>query len=124
MTELDARKQMVLKAVVDDYIATAVPVESQTLAARYFLRWSAATIRNELAHLMETGHLQQPHTSSGRIPSDLGYRFFVDFLMEEEPVDAGVRNQLQRTFADLPADLEAILEGTAMAVHRSAEEVA
>jgi heat-inducible transcriptional repressor len=123
MAKLDDRKQKVLKAVVDDYTVTAVPVGSQALAARYFARWSAATIRNELAFLMETGHLEQPHTSSGRIPSDRGYRYFVDFLMEEEPVEAGVEAGLHRLFRKLPVDLEAILEGTAMALAHSMENV-
>jgi heat-inducible transcriptional repressor len=120
---LDERKRQVLKAVVDDYTATAVPVGSQQLAARYFARWSSATIRNELAHLMESGHLRQPHTSSGRVPSDRGYRYFVDFLMGEDTVDAGLRDSLERFFLSLPADVEAILEGTAMAVARASDGV-
>src|SRR5690349_14984534 len=94
--QLDDRKEQGLKAVVDDYTTTAVPVGSQGLAERYFARWSSATIRNELARLMETGHLHQPHTSSGRIPSDIGYRYFVDFLMEEEPLDPALRARLRK----------------------------
>jgi heat-inducible transcriptional repressor len=120
---LDDRKEQVLKAVVDDYTLTAVPVGSQILAERYFARWSSATIRNELARLMETGHLHQPHTSSGRIPSDRGYRYFVDFLMEEEPLDPGLRATLRRTYENLPMDVEAILEATAMAVARAVDSV-
>ncbi|MFY9614574.1 MAG: heat-inducible transcriptional repressor HrcA [Candidatus Dormiibacterota bacterium] len=121
--DLDDRKEQVLKAVVIDYTSTAVPVGSQALAARYFARWSAATIRNELAFLMDTGHLRQPHTSSGRVPSTRGYRYFVDNLMEEQAVSADLRSQLQTAFAELPLDLEAILEGTAMLVARAAENV-
>src|SRR5229473_2999614 len=94
MADLDQRKQQVLKAVVDDYTVTAVPVGSQALAHRYFARWSPATIRNELAHLVDSGHLEQPHTSSGRVPSDVGYRYFVDYLMGEEPVEAVLARQL------------------------------
>lgn len=120
---LDDRKEQVLKAVVIDYTTTAVPVGSQALAARHFARWSAATIRNELAYLMESGHLRQPHTSSGRVPSTRGYRYFVDNLMVEEAVDAGHRAAFDQVFDEMPLDLEAILEGTAMTVARAAENV-
>lgn len=120
---LDDRKEQVLKAVVVDYTSTAVPVGSQALAARYFARWSAATIRNELAFLMDSGHLRQPHTSSGRVPSTRGYRYFVDNLMEEEALDPALRASLGAAFEELPLDLEAILEGTAMLVARAAENV-
>jgi heat-inducible transcriptional repressor len=123
MSELDSRKEQVLKAVVTDYTVSAVPVGSQQLAARHFARWSSATIRNELAYLMETGHLRQPHTSSGRVPSDRGYRYFVDFLMEESPLDRATRLRLDRFFAALPQDLEAILEGTALAIAQDTDAV-
>jgi heat-inducible transcriptional repressor len=122
-SNLDDRKEQVLKAVVDDYTTTAVPVGSQALAARHFARWSAATIRNELAFLMESGHLRQPHTSSGRVPSDLGYRYFVDFLMEEEAVSSDVRQSMLEFFEALPRELEAILAGTALAMARAGENV-
>jgi heat-inducible transcriptional repressor len=120
---LDDRKEQVLKAVVVDYTTTAVPVGSQALATRHFARWSAATIRNELAFLMDTGHLRQPHTSSGRIPSDLGYRYFVDYLMEEEAVGTELRASMLDFFEALPLELEAILEGTALAMARAADNV-
>jgi len=122
-TNLDDRKEQVLKAVVVDYTTTAVPVGSQALATRHFARWSAATIRNELAFLMDTGHLRQPHTSSGRIPSDLGYRYFVDYLMEEEQVGTELRASMLDFFEALPLELEAILEGTALAMARAADNV-
>ncbi len=123
ISNLDDRKEQVLKAVVVDYTTTAVPVGSQSLAARHFARWSAATIRNELAFLMETGHLRQPHTSSGRVPSDLGYRYFVDYLMEEESVSPPLRASMLEFFEALPLELEAILEGTALAMARAADNV-
>jgi heat-inducible transcriptional repressor len=123
MAELDDRKEQVLRAVVVDYTTTALPVGSQALAQRHFARWSSATIRNELAHLMETGHLRQPHTSSGRVPSDLGYRYFVDFLMEEGRVEPKLRDQLATYFEALPVDLEGILEGTAMCLARASDSV-
>lgn len=82
--QLDERKKMILKAIVDDYIETAEPVGSKTLVSRHQLPVSSATIRNEMADLEEMGYLEQPHTSAGRIPSDLGYRTYVDNLMEVE----------------------------------------
>src|SRR5438552_5316246 len=114
---LDARKQQILKAVVADYTRTGVPVGSAALAV-HLATWSSATIRNELAMLSEVGYLIQPHTSAGRVPSDLGYRYYVDFLMEEEDVSAAVRRQMEPFFANLPGTLEEILEvaATALAV--------
>jgi len=70
-SQLDERKQRILKAVVSDYTLTGIPVGSQVLAAKYFLALSSATIRNELADLVGTGYLQQPHTSAGRIPTGI-----------------------------------------------------
>lgn len=79
---LDERKRLVLRAIIDSYIETAEPVGSRTIARKHDLGVSPATIRNEMADLEETGYLQQPHVSAGRIPSDKGYRFYVDALME------------------------------------------
>ncbi|MCR4418566.1 MAG: heat-inducible transcriptional repressor HrcA [Clostridia bacterium] len=83
---LDTRKRRILEVVVQEYIATAEPVGSRTLARKYNLGVSPATIRNEMADLEEMGFLEQPHTSAGRIPSDLGYRYYVDYLMEKQPL--------------------------------------
>jgi len=72
----------ILQAVTDDYITTAEPVGSRTIARKYGLGVSPATIRNEMSDLEELGYLEQPHTSAGRVPSDKGYRFYVDELMD------------------------------------------
>src|SRR5437762_12213731 len=80
-TPLDERKQQILKAVVSDYTVTGMPVGSQVRGAKYFIALSSATIRNELADLVGTGYLQQPHTAAGRIPTDRGYRDCADLLM-------------------------------------------
>ncbi len=80
---LSERKKRILQAVIRDYIHSAEPVGSRTIARRYSLGLSPATIRNEMADLEESGYLEQPHTSAGRIPSQLGYRFYVDTLMEK-----------------------------------------
>ena len=106
---LDARKQQILKAVVADYTETGVPVGSHALAA-HLTAWSSATIRNELSTLVEIGYLLQPHTSAGRVPSDLGYRYFVDFLMEEEHLPSAVRRLMEPLLNQLPQSVEGILE--------------
>ena len=81
--ELNERKKKILQAVVRDYIKNAEPVGSRTISRKHIPQVSSATIRNEMADLEEMGYLQQPHTSAGRIPSDLGYRVYVDSLMEK-----------------------------------------
>lgn len=78
---LDDRKKKILCAIINDYISTAEPVGSRTIARKHELGLSSATIRNEMSDLEEMGYLSQPHTSAGRIPSDKGYRFYVDQLM-------------------------------------------
>jgi len=85
---LDARKKNVLLAIIQDYIATAEPVGSRTIARKYNLGVSPATIRNEMADLEEMGYIEQPHTSAGRVPSNRGYRYYVDHLMQREELSA------------------------------------
>src|SRR5579872_7293641 len=81
---LDKRKAYILATVVYEYIATAEPVASQALTHKYNLGVSSATVRNEMAELEASGYLVQPHTSAGRVPSDAGYRMYVDQLMHHE----------------------------------------
>ena len=81
---LSDRRQIVLRALIEEYIARALPVGSRTLVERYNLGISSATVRNELSLLEEMGYLAQPHTSAGRIPTDFGYRAFVDELLSQE----------------------------------------
>jgi heat-inducible transcriptional repressor len=119
---LDQRKQQILKAVVADYTRTGVPVGSASLAV-HLATWSSATIRNELATLSEVGYLIQPHTSAGRVPSDLGYRYYVDFLMDDEDVPAAVRRQVDPFFAVMPTGVEDILEIAATALAQAADAV-
>lgn len=79
---LDDRKKLILHAIIDDYISTAEPIGSRSVSKKHELGLSSATIRNEMSDLEEMGYLTQPHTSAGRIPSDKGYRFYVDQLMK------------------------------------------
>ncbi len=83
---LSKRKRKILRAVVRSYIRSAEPIGSRTIARHYFADLSPATIRNEMADLEDMGYLEQPHTSAGRIPSQQGYRFYVDSLMEVMPL--------------------------------------
>ncbi len=80
--ELNERKMQILKTLIDDYIQTAQPVGSRAISKKHELGLSSATIRNEMADLEELGYITQPHTSAGRVPSDKGYRFYVDRLMQ------------------------------------------
>ena len=81
---LNERKLVILKAIIQNYLETGEPVGSRTLSKYTDLNVSAATIRNEMSDLEEMGYIIQPHTSAGRVPSDKGYRLYVDMLMEEK----------------------------------------
>ena len=82
--DLDTRKQTILRAIISNYLETGEPVGSRTISKLPDLSLSSATIRNEMADLEELGYLVQPHTSAGRIPTDKGYRFYVDKVMSEK----------------------------------------
>jgi heat-inducible transcriptional repressor len=96
---LDERKTAILRAVVQEYIETAQPVGSSHVATSPGLNVSSATVRNEMAVLEQEGYLQQPHTSAGRVPTDKGYRYFVDHLVPPGRLD-GVRTKQVREFFD------------------------
>ena len=108
---LDKRKAYILATVVYEYIATAEPVASQTLTQKYQLGVSSATVRNELADLEAGGYLVQPHTSAGRVPSDAGYRTFVDSLMQPEKLRAEDRRRIHDELRDASRELDEIIEG-------------
>jgi len=84
LLDLDERKVKILKAIIQNYLETGEPVGSRTISKYTDINLSSATIRNEMADLEEMGYIIQPHTSAGRIPSDKGYRFYVDMLMEDK----------------------------------------
>lgn len=83
---LDDRKKKVLQAIVEEYVNTAEPVSSSSIVNNYGLNYSSATIRNEMANLEKTGYLEKTHTSSGRIPSEKGYRYYVDELLKDDNI--------------------------------------
>ncbi len=81
---LDERKRRILESIIKDYVETAEPVGSRAIVRKHALKISAATVRNEMADLEDMGYLEQPHTSAGRIPSEKGFRYYVDCMMENE----------------------------------------
>jgi heat-inducible transcriptional repressor len=110
---LDDRKAAILSAVVQEYISTAQPVGSSHIAAASGIGVSSATVRNEMAVLEQEGYLTQPHTSAGRIPTDKGYRFFVDRLaVPHAAIDSAVTRQVGDFFAAAHGRLEEMLHQT------------
>ncbi len=105
---VEERKLEVLRAIVSDYIATNEPVGSKALLDRHNLGVSPATIRNDMAALEDDGLIHQPHTSAGRVPTDAGYRMFVDSLTEIKPL-SGVERRAIHTFLDGAVDLDDVL---------------
>src|SRR5947208_5962755 len=107
---LDDRKAAILRVVVEEYIETAQPVGSTHVAALPDLSVSSATVRNDMSALEREGYLVQPHTSAGRIPTDKGYRFFVDQLTEPGQLDPIRRQQVKAFFAKAHGELEQMLQ--------------
>ncbi|HAL73737.1 MAG TPA: heat-inducible transcription repressor HrcA, partial [Clostridiales bacterium] len=106
---LDERKKSILKAVIDDYITTAEPVGSKLLVSKYRFNVSPATIRNEMADLEELGYLEQPHTSAGRIPSDKGYREYVDSLLRVEQLSEEEEEKIRLIMRDSLDELTGLI---------------
>ena len=111
-SELDDRKAAILRAVVEEYIETAQPVGSQHVAERTEVSVSSATVRNEMVALEKDGFLAQPHTSAGRVPTDKGYRFFVDQLTRPGPLGPAERQKVREFFARAHGELEQMLQDT------------
>lgn len=111
--ELDARKLQILQAIINDYIITAEPVGSRTVARKYGLGVSSATIRNEMSDLEELGYLEQPHTSAGRVPSDKAYRLYVDKLMRVRSLDDQEAEYIKDLYRDKIMQLEQVILQTA-----------
>jgi heat-inducible transcriptional repressor len=109
---LDERKTAILSAVVQEYIATAQPVGSSHIAGNQAINVSSATVRNEMAYLESEGYLIQPHTSAGRIPTDKGYRYFVDHLTTPGRLDAAMTRQVGEFFSAAHGRLEELLHQT------------
>lgn len=110
--KMDERKQKILKAIVQDYIATAEPVGSRTISKKFELGVSPATIRNEMADLEEMGYIEQPHTSAGRVPSDSGYRYYVDALMDPLILNEEEKKNINQEIANRLDEVNEVIEYT------------
>ena len=109
---LDERKTAILRAVVQEYIATAQPVGSTHIASAPGVQVSSATVRNEMAVLEQEGYLAQPHTSAGRVPTDKGYRFYVDHMATPGRLEAGAQQRVGEFFDTAHGRLEELLHQT------------
>jgi heat-inducible transcriptional repressor len=121
---LDERDRKILGALVEEFVETAEPVGSRALTKKYRLDVSPATVRNVMADLEETGFLAQPHTSAGRKPTDKGYRYYVDHLMDSRPLPAVEKRQLRRKMTGSEStDIENLLESTSRVLSWAARQV-
>jgi len=118
MTPLSQRKQQILRVLVEEYIHTAIPVASETLVRKYKLNFSSATVRHELAGLEEAALIYQPHTSAGRVPTDLGYRYFVEHLMEESALSLDEQRLIRHQFYQVQDQLDQWVRLTASVMAR------
>ena len=117
-TEIDARKKKILLAVVQSFILTGRPVGSGAVAQSADVAVSAATIRNELASLEEMGFLRQPHTSAGRVPTDVAYRFYVDMLKEQPRPSGRDAEAIERLFAAQTREIEGLFQEASVLLSR------
>ena len=120
---MDDRKLSVLRAIVTDYVDSQEPVGSKALVERHNLGVSPATVRNDMAVLEEEGYITQPHTSAGRIPTDKGYRLFVDRLSAVKPLSAAERRAIQ-TFLSGAGDLDDVVTRTVRLLAQVTHQVA
>ncbi len=120
---IDERKQRILQAIIDDYISSAEPVGSRTLARKHDLGVSPATIRNEMADLEMLGYLEHIHTSSGRIPSSKGYRFYVDGLIPPKPVSDEEKSLIDRWYKARVKRIDEVFQETARLISQVTKNV-
>jgi heat-inducible transcriptional repressor len=118
MTELDERKAAVLRAIVEQYVDTAQPVGSQTVTSTTGLGVSAATVRNEMSLLERDGYIAQPHPSAGRVPTDRGYRYYVDHLAGAGQLPANERRRIVEFFSSATLAMDQLLAQTSQLLAR------
>ncbi len=116
MKDLTERRIELLKAIIEEYVRTAEPVGSKNLVKRYRLRCSPATVRNEMAVLVEGGFLNQPHTSAGRIPAPMGIRYYIRSLMEEEALPVLEEVAVKQRLLDVSEDTALLLKNAVNAL--------
>jgi len=120
---VEDRKLAVLRAIVEDYVATEEPVGSKALVERHGLGVSPATVRNDMAALEEEGFITQPHTSAGRVPTDKGYRLFVDRLTTVKPMSAAEKRAIA-TLLDGAVDLDDVVQRSVRLLSQLTRQVA
>jgi len=121
---LTDRRRDILKLIVEDYISSAIPVSSDAIARQMTVPVSSATVRNEMAALEDEGYLAQPHTSAGRVPSDKGYRFFVEFLMADQQLGAEEQRMIDHQFYQVQLDTDQWVRLAAAVLARAAMNMA
>lgn len=124
LAELNEREKSILRFIIQQFILTASPVGSRNIAKRYTLGISPATVRNIMADLEESGFIDHPHTSAGRIPTDKGYRFYVDSLMNIQTIDNNERNLINKEFENKIDEKEDLLKITSNVLSRITHQLA
>src|SRR5436189_2870081 len=119
----EERRLAVLRAIVEDYVATEEPVGSKALVERHGLGVSPATVRNDMAALEDEGYITQPHTSAGRVPTDKGYRLFVDRLTTVKPLSSAERRAID-SFLGGAVDLDDVVHRTVRLLAQLTHQVA
>ncbi len=119
--ELSERRRLILKLVVLEFIDTSIPVSSDLLVRKYNIKASTATVRNELASLEEMGYLTHWHTSAGRVPTDAGYRFFVENLMDWTPLPANEQRTIRHQFYQVRTELDQWIQLAGAVLARTAQ---
>lgn len=107
--ELNERSRKILEAIIEDYIDTGEPIGSRTVTRRHDMRLSPATVRNVMADLEDLGYIVSPHTSAGRVPTDKGYRFYVDTLLRVRPLSSSERERIERQYRRRGLQMEELL---------------
>src|SRR5262245_59210607 len=118
MTDLDDRKAAILRVIIERYVESAQPVGSQTVTAAAGLGVSAATVRNEMSLLEREGYIAQPHTSAGRVPTDRGYRYYVDHLAGASTLAAPERRRIAEFFTSATLAMDDLLLQTSQLLAR------
>jgi heat-inducible transcriptional repressor len=118
---LTERRQFILKLVIQEFVSTATPVASEALVRKYRLTFSSATVRNEMAALEELGYLTHLHTSAGRVPTDAGYRFFVENLMERTTLSLAEQRMIRHQFYQVRGELDQWIQLAGAVLARTAQ---
>lgn len=120
---LSERERMVLSSIVEDFVRNAVPVGSRVLSKRHGIKLSPATLRNVMGDLEEMGYLTHPHTSAGRVPTDKGYRFYVDTLMAVETLSEQEKSDILQQFLRVSKEVDSILDAASQMIARVSSQL-